>query len=142
MDEDTEPVVIVDDDPGVRRALSRLLLSMGMRTKAFDSGDALLAASLPVAPMAVLLDLHMPGLRGAALVRAIRLQWPEVRIIVMTGHDRPGAMEDVIGAGALAYILKPIHGEDVATLLRLSRGGARGRRRTAGAGRSPHGAAR
>jgi FixJ family two-component response regulator len=117
MDKDTEPVVIVDDDPGVLRALSRLLLSMGMRTVTFDSGDALLAASLPAAPMAVLLDLHMPGLRGGALVREIRRQWPEVRIIVMTGHDRPGAMEDVIGAGAWVYILKPISGEDVVTLL-------------------------
>ena len=118
MDEDRDPVVIVDDDPGVLRALSRLVLSLGMRTKTFDSGEALLSASLPGAPTAVLLDLHMPGLRGGALVRAIRQRWPEVRIIVMTGHDRPGSMEEVIGAGASAYILKPIHGEDVATLLR------------------------
>lgn len=119
MDKDTVPVVIVDDDPGVLRALSRLLLSMGMRTMTFGSGESLLAASLPVAPATVLLDLHMPGLRGGALVRAIHRKWPEVRIIVMTGHDRPGSMEDVIGAGASAYILKPIHAEDVATLLCL-----------------------
>ena len=120
MNKVTTLVVIVDDDPGVRRALSRLLLSMSMRTMTFASGEALLAESRSVAPTAVLLDLHMPGLRGAALVRAIRLRWPEARIIVMTGHDRPGSMEDVIGAGASAYIIKPINGEDVATLLRGS----------------------
>jgi FixJ family two-component response regulator len=120
MDKDTEPVVIVDDDPGVLRALSRLLVSMGIRTITYASGEALLAASLPVTPTAVLLDLHMPGLRGGALVRQIQRQWPEVRIIVMTGHDRPGSMEEVIGAGAAAYILKPISGGDVATLLRRS----------------------
>jgi len=116
MDKETAPVVIVDDDSGVLRALSRLVASMGMEAVTFGSGEALLATALPVSPKAILLDLHMPGLRGGPLVRAILARWPEVRVIVMTGHDRPGSQEEVIGAGAAAYLQKPIHGEDVATL--------------------------
>ena len=117
MDEDTDPVTIVDDDPGVLRALSRLLSSRGIRAFTFGSGEELLAAPLSLRPRAVLLDLHMPGLRGSALVGAILQRWPGVRIIVMTGHDRPGSLEEVIGAGATAYIVKPVYGEDIATLL-------------------------
>jgi FixJ family two-component response regulator len=120
MSKDEAPVVIVDDDPEVLRALSRLLHSMDIDTAAFSSGDALLVAPLPSPPASVLLDLHMPGLRGGALVRAILRRWPGTRIIVMTGHDRPGSMEEVLGAGASAYITKPVEAEDVATLLRHS----------------------
>ena len=120
MDKDEAPVVIVDDDPDVLRALSRLLVSMDVPTSTFDSGDAFVAAPLPAPPTAVLLDLHMPGLRGGELVRAILHRWPGTRIIVMTGNDRPGSMEEVIGAGASAYITKPVEAEDVATLLRHS----------------------
>lgn len=120
MDEDDAPVVVVDDDPGVLRALSRLLSSRGLGALAFGSGEELLAAQLPVRPKAVLLDLHMPGLRGGSLVGAILTRWPGIRIIVMTGHDRPGSLEEVIGAGATAYIVKPVYGEDIATLLEQS----------------------
>jgi FixJ family two-component response regulator len=120
MDKDEAPVVIVDDDPEVLRALSRLLASMDIRTATFASGNALLAANLPGQPTSVLLDLHLPGLRGGALVSAILRRWPGIRIIVMTGHDRPGSMEEVLGAGASVYITKPVEAEDVATLLRHS----------------------
>lgn len=120
MDKVETPVVIVDDDPEVLRALSRLLVSMDIPTATFGSGDALMAAHLPARPEAILLDLHMPGLRGGALVDAILRRWPGIRIIVMTGHDRPGSREEVIGAGASVYINKPVEAEDVVTLLRRS----------------------
>lgn len=109
-------VAIVDDDPSVCRALARLVRSMGFDVQTYGSGESLLAAAIP--PDDVLLDLHLPGLRGADLLAALRDHHIGARVLVMTGQDRPGSRETCLGAGAAAYILKPIHLEDLATLLR------------------------
>ena len=109
-------VAIVDDDPGVRRALARLVRSLGLGAATYESGEALLAALPGGAPGHVLLDLHLPGLRGAELIAALRARGA-ARVIVMTGLDRPGAREACLGAGAAAYVTKPIPRAELAGLV-------------------------
>ncbi len=109
-------VAIVDDDPSVCRALARLVRSIGLDVETYGSGDALLAASK--SPHDVLLDLHLPGLRSADLIAALQNRRITARVLVMTGLDRPGSREACLSAGAVAYIIKPIHLEDLANFLR------------------------
>lgn len=117
MDAEKRLVAIVDDDPSVCRALARVVRSLGFEVETYGSGEALLTAASAREPDQVLLDLHLPGLRGAALLAALRDLDVAARVVVMTGFDRPGSREACLGAGAAAYITKPVRREDLAGLL-------------------------
>ena len=113
-------VAIVDDDASVCRALSRVVRSLGFRTAVYASGEALLgeAAGMPLDH--VLLDLHLPGLRGTDLLQALRSCSAATRVVVMTGLDRPGARQACLAAGAVAYILNPVQSVELERLLAAS----------------------
>jgi DNA-binding response OmpR family regulator len=117
MDAAKRLVAIVDDDPGVCRALARLVRSLGFDATTYPSGEALLAGATAAPPDDVLLDLHLPGLRGADLLGALRDRRIASRVVVMTGLDRPGSREACLGAGAAAYVTKPVSRGDLAVLL-------------------------
>jgi CheY-like chemotaxis protein len=117
MDAEKRLVAIVDDDPGVCRALARVVRSLGFEAETYGSGEALLAGARARAPDQVLLDLHLPGIRGAALLAALRGVGVAARIVVMTGLERPGSREACLGAGAAAYVAKPLRRADLAGLL-------------------------
>lgn len=116
METEKRLVAIVDDDPSVCRALARLLRSLGFDTRTYASGEALLADLAAAPPTEILLDLHLPGLRGPDLLAAIRDRLA-ARVVVMTGLDGPGSREACLGAGAAAYISKPVSRADLARLL-------------------------
>lgn len=117
MDAAKRLVAIVDDDPGVCRALARVVRSLGFDVETYSSGESLLADVGARAPDRVLLDLHLPGLCGPALLAALRDRHGAARIVVMTGLDRPGSREACLDAGAAAYVTKPLLREDLAGLL-------------------------
>ena len=124
MDATRRLVAIVDDDASVCRALARLVRSLGCATVIYASGEALLLGAATAPPDAVLLDLHLPGLRGPALLAALKDARIAARIVVMTGLDRPGSREACLGAGAAAYILKPVRRDELAHLLGVAAGAA------------------
>jgi FixJ family two-component response regulator len=117
MDAQKRLVAIVDDDPSVCRALARVVRSLGFEAETYGSGEALLAGARARAPDQVLLDLHLPGLRGAALLEALHDLHVAARVVVMTGLDGPGSRDACLGAGAAAYVIKPVSREDLAELL-------------------------
>ena len=101
-------VLLVDDEPTVRRAIARLLRAAGFETVLADSGETGLEALARTQPAAILLDLNMPGLGGLeTLTRAVE-RAPDTPIIVVSGS---GAIDDVVQAvhrGAWDYVMKPI----------------------------------
>ena len=110
-------VAIVDDDPGVCRAMARLATSLGWKASAHASGEALLDAMRHDTPSHVLLDLHLSGLQGPPLIAMLREGSASPRVIVMTGFDRPGAGAACLAAGAAAYLLKPVSRVDLERLI-------------------------
>ena len=104
-----EPVVaILDDEPEMRKALRRLLTCRGFRVEEYACGADLLAA-LDSRPLDyLLLDLHMPGINGFAVLDALRSQRIPLPVIVITAHDEPVTAERVRSLGASAYLTKPI----------------------------------
>jgi CheY-like chemotaxis protein len=110
-------MAIVDDDPGVCRAMTRLAKSLGWKASTHASGQALLDAMATTTPSHVLLDLHLPGLHGPALIAELRVGADPPRVIVMTGYDRPGAREACLAAGADDYLLKPVASADLQHLI-------------------------
>ena len=110
-------VAIVDDDAAVRRALRRLVLSYGHDVATYADGEALLDG-LDAGPIThILLDLHMPGLQGPALLEQIRARTAAARIVVMTGLDVPGSREACLAAGADVFVRKPLKPADLQRLL-------------------------
>ena len=84
----TERVLVVDDEPGVRRLLTRLLSARGYTVLEADSGAAAVAVMETAAPQVelVVTDIVMPGMSGRRLAAEIERRWPRVRLLFVTGH--------------------------------------------------------
>jgi PAS domain S-box-containing protein len=81
-------VLLVEDDPAVRRLLTVLLEASGYRVIAAASGDEALrlADAGPLAIDLVLSDYVLPGLSGVEVCAELQRRWPDLRFVVMTGH--------------------------------------------------------
>ena len=101
-------IAVLDDEPEMRKALRRLLVSQGFRVVEYESGEALLAA-LDSHPLnCLLLDLHMPGVNGFDVLKALQFQHPSLPVVVLTAHDEPGTADRVRSLGACSYLKKPV----------------------------------
>lgn len=100
-------VAVVDDDESVRRAIKRLLHSVGISAVTFPGGDEFLSvlSSIPsYRPACVILDIEMPGINGPQICR--RLAATGVPVIFTTASDDLAVREMAAASGA-AYLLKP-----------------------------------
>jgi RNA polymerase sigma factor (sigma-70 family) len=103
------PIVhIVDDDDAVRDSLELLLRMRGYRTRAFASGDALLAAVDADAHGSVLLDLRTPGMDGLAVQQALASRGIGLPVILLTAHGDAASARDALKAGAFDFLEKPV----------------------------------
>ena len=101
-------IAIVDDDPGVRGSLDSLLRSAGMASLSFSSAEALLASGARSRLACVVTDLHMPGMTGLELqAEIIRRGWHQP-VILMTAYPTEASRAQALGAGAAAFLTKPI----------------------------------
>jgi FixJ family two-component response regulator len=107
-------VAVVDDDESVRRAIRRLLRSVGVASETFKAGEEFLDAFAAPAgaapsqrPGCIVLDVQMPGISGLEVQR--RLAGSRIPLIFITAHDEPGVREQALAAGAAAYITKPFN---------------------------------
>lgn len=101
---------MVDDDEAVRRALSRLIRSLGFEAEEFGSGEEFLATLASRAPDCVVLDLNMPKVSGFDVQARMAESGLEIPVIVITGHDSPEARARALAGGASAYLCKPLDG--------------------------------
>ncbi|MCT7663585.1 response regulator transcription factor [Shinella kummerowiae] len=104
----TAPVYLVDDDEGVRSALSLLLGTYGIRIETFGDPTAFLARAPKLKPGVLLLDLRMPAITGLQLhekLGAIGCDWPT---IICTGHGDVHACRRAFKAGVVDFLTKPI----------------------------------
>ena len=100
-------VAIVDDDEGVRRALSLLVESVGHDVYCFVSGDSFLDAEAPPAPACVLLDLRMPGSDGLEVQQRLHDAGSRLPVIFLTGHGDVADAVLALKRGALDFFEKP-----------------------------------
>lgn len=110
-------IAIVDDDEIVRRALKRLVGSLSYKTAEFSSGEAFLASLENISLSCALLDLHMPGLDGLAVLEAMRSRRIKLPTIVITGNAQPDMRKRCMHAGAVAYLQKPLDRDVVFTTI-------------------------
>ncbi len=106
-------VFIIDDDAPVRRALGRLLRSVGYSIESFPSACAFLSRSPSTSPSCVILDFRMPGLNGLELQRALAAAGRDESIIFITGHGDIPTCANAMKAGAIDFLPKPFRDEDL-----------------------------
>ena len=110
-------ILVVEDDPGIRRALTRGLTERGHVVTTAVTGMDALQAMVSDAPDAVLLDLGLPdvdGLQVLTMVRAVS----SVPVLVVTARDDDDVTVRALDAGADDYIVKPFGVEQVAARVR------------------------
>jgi FixJ family two-component response regulator len=106
-------VFVVDDDPSVRKSLTRLLAAAGYAVEAFASARAFLARERPAGPCCLVLDVRMPGLTGLELQEALAAAGRRMSIVFVTGHvDVPMSVKAMKG-GAVDLLTKPFDAKDL-----------------------------
>jgi DNA-binding NarL/FixJ family response regulator len=121
-------LLVVDDQPVVRRGLA-LMLSMEPDMEVVgEAGDGLEAIeqATRLRPDVVLMDLHMPRKGGVGATREIAATLPQTRVLVLTTMEAEQSVFDAVRAGAMAYLLKDAtESEVVDTVRAVHRGESR-----------------
>jgi FixJ family two-component response regulator len=107
-------VYLVDDDPGVLKALSRLLRAKGYDVKPYSSPQLFLEEHDVAAPGCAVLDVSMPSLDGLKLQRALTASAGSHRpIVFITGRGDIPTSVQAMKAGALDFLTKPVKEHDL-----------------------------
>jgi response regulator RpfG family c-di-GMP phosphodiesterase len=120
LSDDAPRCLVVDDEPRLRQVLMRLMESDGFScVEAGTGADALhILERLPVT--LVLTDLRMPQMDGIELLRQVRARWPDVAVVMITAVADVEVAVSCLSAGAMDYLTKPFHLEEVRARVRQS----------------------
>jgi response regulator RpfG family c-di-GMP phosphodiesterase len=110
--------LVVDDEPHLRRVLTRLMKADGFECEEAENGLKAIE-SLAGSPAAlVLTDLHMPELDGIGLLRHCRRNYPDTAVVLVTAVSDVRTAVECLGEGAMDYLTKPFHVEEVRARVR------------------------
>ncbi len=110
-------LLVVDDDPAVRRSLALALESEGLKISAAGTAAEGLESFNSQAPDAVILDLFLPDRHGLEVLRDIRIKDPDAAVIVVTASEDVRDGVEAMKRGALEYLVKPYDIEALKVLL-------------------------
>ena len=100
-------VYLVDDELAVRRSISFMLKTAGMKVEGFESGEAFLKVANSLDPGCVLLDVRLGDIDGLAVQQILRDRGIMLPVIIITGHGDVGLAVRAMKAGAVDFIEKP-----------------------------------
>jgi DNA-binding NtrC family response regulator len=105
-------LLVVDDDPSIREALTRAL-SEEVELHVAASAEGALSGFAALAPDVVLSDVRMPGMDGLALLKLLRERAPSVDIVMMSAFDDMPTVVAAMREGACDFLVKPLDLHDV-----------------------------
>lgn len=106
-------VFAIDDDPSVRKGLSRLLRSAGYKSEIFSSAADFLGRDPHSGPSCLIVDVRMPGVNGIDLQEALIQRRREEQLIFITGHGNIPMCARVMKAGAVDFLPKPFRNAEL-----------------------------
>ncbi|MTE19812.1 response regulator [Streptomyces sp. TRM43335] len=120
-------VLLADDEHLIRGALAALLaLEDDLLVVAeAASGPEALAMAVAHRPDVAVLDLQMPGKDGVTVATELRTTLPDCRVLIVTGHGRPGHLKRALSAGVRGFVPKTVSAQRLAEIIRTVHGGNR-----------------
>ncbi len=101
-------ILIIDDDPLIRKTLSSHLSRQGFETRSAEDGETGLEAQAGHNPDLILLDVRLPDLDGLEVLRRIREKSPRAVVVIMTAYDDMKTTVEAVKSGAFEYLVKPL----------------------------------
>jgi DNA-binding NtrC family response regulator len=101
-------VLIVDDEEELVETLVERLELRQFHAEGFTEAQQALDRMQDTQFDVVLIDVKMPGMSGLEMLRRIKEQWPDYRVVLLTGHGSAEHAQEGIRLGAFAYVMKPI----------------------------------
>ena len=111
-------VLVVDDDPAVRRAVSRLVRTAGFNVRTYASPQEFLRQELPDGPACVVLDMFMDGLTGLEVQDVLRASTRRPPIIFLSGYGTIPTATLAIKRGAEEFLEKPVRAKELIEAIR------------------------
>jgi FixJ family two-component response regulator len=108
LDKETLAVFLLDDDPSVLKATSRLLDSVGWQVNAFTDPIIFLEHAATNRPDFAIIDILMPDMNGLEVQTRLRRISPSTRVIVLTARDDLSVRRMAMNAGASAFFIKGV----------------------------------
>lgn len=113
-------ILIVEDEPIIRRGISSLIdfNALGISTvQEAENGEQALQTIRKEVPDILLTDINMPKMDGITLAQLVRTEYPQMRIIFLTGYDYVDYLLSAVKIGVEDYILKPVTKTEIEALL-------------------------
>jgi FixJ family two-component response regulator len=131
MVEQRAVVFVIDDDSSMRLALEDLVRSVGLEVRAFAAPQEFLQSKPPDAPGCLVLDVRLPGMSGLTFQRELVKEGPALPVIFITGHGDIPMSVRAMKAGAVEFLTKPFHDQDLLDAIHAALERDRKRRREA-----------
>ena len=120
MNEPAPIVFVVDDDPSIRRAIKRLIGSVGLQVELFGSAQEFLLGKRPDAPSCLVLDIRLPGISGLDFQHQLAEANIHIPIIFITAHGDIPMTVRAMKAGAVEFLTKPFRDQDLLDAIQLA----------------------
>lgn len=101
-------ILLIDDEDQIRRIITKALSLVGYEAYSACNGEEALALLTDEPVDLIILDMNMPGLSGVDLMERIHRNWPEIMVIVLTGHASVESAIAAVKITAVDYLLKPV----------------------------------
>ena len=112
-------VLVVDDDPAIRRTLLANLEARGYEVQVAADGRTALTLAADRRPDVVLLDLGLPDIKGISVVQGLR-GWTDVPIVILSARETEADKVTALDAGADDYVTKPFGMNELLARLRAA----------------------
>jgi FixJ family two-component response regulator len=116
-DDDNPVVLVIDDDPDIRKGLGDLLESVNLRSRSFRSTQEFLQSHIPDQVCCLILDVRLPGLSGLDFQTSVQIDIP---IIFITGHGDIPMSVKAMKAGAVEFLTKPFREQELLDAIRIA----------------------
>jgi two-component system, NtrC family, response regulator AtoC len=110
-------LLVVEDDPSVRRSLAETLAEDGFEVDTADSAEQALGRLGEPPPDIILSDVRMPGMSGLELLELLRERLPSVDVILMTAYEDMPTVARAMREGAFDFLVKPLRRADLRAVL-------------------------
>jgi len=110
-------ILVVDDDEGIRKTISKILESEGYAVETAENGEQAIEASKKKFFNVALIDIRLPDMEGTKLLNRLKDTEPKMRKIIITGYPSLDNAIEAVNKGADAYVVKPFDADELLAII-------------------------